>query len=101
MVLVLIFEFSKLPLATAIMVLTSVSCYYMTSFHYGGKKTRDVGFTCRHHLSNIMPDIFYDSMEWGITCLFYILIIIIIILRVIANGFSCIIIITSMGLGKP
>ena len=68
---VLISEFSKLSLATAIMVLTPVSCYYMTSFNYGGKKARDVGLTCRCHLSNIMPDsIFYDSMGWGITCVF-------------------------------
>ena len=68
--LVLISEFSKLSLVTTIMVLTPVSCYYMTSFNYGGKKARDVGLTCRCHLSNIMPDsIFYD-MGWGITCLF-------------------------------
>ena len=71
MVLGLISEFSKLSLATAIMALTPVSCYYMTSFNYGGKEARDVGLTCRCHLSNIMPDsIFYDSMGWGITCLF-------------------------------
>ena len=45
-----------------------VSCYYMTSFKYGGKKSRNVGLTCRCHLSNIMREsIFYDSMEWGIT----------------------------------
>ena len=72
MVLGLTSEFSKLSLATAIMALTPVSCYYMTSFNYGGKETRDVGLTCRCHLSNIMPDnIFYDSMGWGITCLFF------------------------------
>ena len=64
--LVLISEFSELSLATAIMVLTPVSCYYMSSFNYGGKRTRDVGLTCRCHLSNIMPDsIFYDSMDGG------------------------------------
>ena len=69
---VLISEFSKLSSATAIMVLTPVSCYYMTSFNYGGKKARDVGLTCRCHLSNIMPDsIFYDSMGWGITFSFF------------------------------
>ena len=54
--LVLILELSKLSLATAIMALTPVSCYYMTSFNYGGKKARDVGLTCRCRLSNIMPD---------------------------------------------
>ena len=41
--LVLISEFSKLSLATTMMALTPVSCYYMTSFNYGGKKARDVG----------------------------------------------------------
>ena len=51
------------------MVSMPVSCYYMTSFNYRGKKTRDVGLTCRCHLSNNMPNsIFYDSMGWGITC---------------------------------
>ena len=69
MSLVLISEFSKLSLATAIMELTPVSCYYMASFNYGGTKARDVGLNCRCHLGNIMPDtIFYDSMGWGITC---------------------------------
>ena len=69
MIKVLISEFSKLSLVTAIMALKPVSCYYMTSFNYGGKEARDVGLTCRCHLSNIMPDsIFYDSMGWGITC---------------------------------
>ena len=83
MVLGLISEFSKLSLATAIMALTPVSCYYMTSFNYGGKETRDVGLTCRCHLSNIMPDsIFYDSMGWGITCPFFSF-----FLRVIATVF--------------
>ena len=63
MVLGLISEFSKLSLATAIMALTPVLCYYMTSFNYGGKEARDVDLTCRCHLSNMMPDrIFYDSM---------------------------------------
>ena len=72
MSLVLISEFSKLFLATTIMVLTPVSCYYMTSFNYGGKKARDVGLICRCHLSNIMPDsIFYDSMGWGIAFLIF------------------------------
>ena len=69
--LVLISEFSKLPLATAIMVLTPASSYYMTSFNYGGKKARHVGLTCRC-LSNIITDsFFYDNMGWGITCLFF------------------------------
>ena len=55
-------------LATTITVFTPVSCYYKTSFKYGGKKAGDVGLTCRCHLSNIMPDtIFYDSMGWGMT----------------------------------
>ena len=59
-------------LATTITVLTPVSCYYMTSFNYGGKKERDVGLTGRCHPSNIKPDsIFYDSMEWGMTQFFF------------------------------
>ena len=50
------------------MALTPVSCDYMTSFNYGGKKARDVGLTCRCHLSNIMSgSIFYDSRGWGMT----------------------------------
>ena len=60
--------FPESPLATTITVLTPVSCCYMTSFNYGGKKTRDVGLTCRCHLSNIMPDsIYHDSMGCGTT----------------------------------
>ena len=58
-------------LATTIKVLTPVSCYYMTSFDYGGKRARDVGLACRCHLSNIMRNsIFYDSMGWGISQFF-------------------------------
>ena len=71
MVLVLRSEFSKLSLATTIMVLRPVFYYYMTSFNYGGKKARDVYLTCRCHLNNIMSNsIFYDSIGWGITCPF-------------------------------
>ena len=63
--------FSELPLATTIALLTPISCYHVTSFDYGGKKARDVGLTCRCHLSNVMPDsIFYDSMGWGMTRFF-------------------------------
>ena len=103
MVLGLISEFSKFSLATAIMALTPASCYYMTSFSYGGKEARDVGLTCRCHLNNIMPDsIFYDSMGWVITCLFF-------FFKGDnhclpqhkRDGFSCLIIITLMALGKP
>ena len=66
--------FSESFLATIITVLTSVSCYYMTSFNYGGKKVSDVGLTCGYHLSNIMPDsIFYDSIRWGMTVVFVLL----------------------------
>ena len=60
--------FPEASLATTITVLMPVSCYYMTSFNYGGKKARDVGLTSRCHLSNIVPDsIFYNSMGWGMT----------------------------------
>ena len=65
--LVLMSKLSKLSLATTIMTLTPVSCYYVT-FNYGAKKARDVGLTCRGHLSNMPDSIFYDSMGWGITC---------------------------------
>ena len=58
-------------LSDTITVLMPASCYYMTSFNYGGKKAIDVGLTCRCHLSNIMPEsIFYDSLGWGMTQFF-------------------------------
>ena len=103
--LVLISELSKLSSGSAIMVLTSVSCYYMTSFNYGGKKARDVDLTCRCHLNNIMPDsIFYDSLGWGLTCLDFF-----VFLKGDnhcfpqheRDGFSCLIIITPTDLEKP
>ena len=54
-----------------ILALRPVSCYYVTSFNYVSKKTRNVGPTCRCHLNNIMSDsIFYDSIRWGITSFF-------------------------------
>ena len=60
---VLISEFSELSLSTTIMTLTTVLCYYMTSFNYGSKEARDVGLTCRFHLSNVISNsIFCDSM---------------------------------------
>ena len=43
--------------------LSYVTCYYKTSFNYGGKKARDVGLSARCHLSSIVPDsIVSDSM---------------------------------------
>ena len=58
--------FSELSSATTIPVLMHFSCYHMTSFNCDGKRARDVGNTCRCHLSNIMADsIIYDSMGWG------------------------------------
>ena len=73
----------------------------MTSFNYGAKKARDVGLTCRCHLSNIMPDsIFYDSMGWGMIQFFF-----------LRSGNHCLpqhrrdgfslITITPVGMGKP
>ena len=57
--------------AGLILALSLVSCYYMTSFNYVSKKTRNVGFTCRCHLNNIISDsIFYDSIRWRITSFF-------------------------------
>ena len=100
--------FSEFSLATTITVLTSVSCYCMTLLNYGDKKTRDVGFTCKCNLSNIVPDsIFYDSMGWWITQ-FLLLLLLFSFLRGgnrclpqhRRDGFS-IITITPMGMGKP
>ena len=63
--------FFELTFTSTITLLMPASCYCMPSFNYGGKKARDVGLTCRCHLSNIMPDsIFYDRMFPVITCLF-------------------------------
>ena len=105
--LVLISELSKSSLATTIMALTPVLCYYMKSFNYGGKKARDVGLTCRCHLSNIMPDsIFYDSMGWGIACRFFCFFLFFLkgdnhcLPQHKRDGFRSLIIITPMGLGK-
>ena len=105
---VLIPELSKLSLATAIMALTPVPCYRMTSFSYGGKKVRDVGLTCRSHLSNIMPDsIFHDSMEWGMTQLLLLLLLLLFLRggnrclpQYRRDGFS-LITLTPVGMGKP
>ena len=102
MVLVVISEFSKLSLATAIMALTPVPCYCMTSFNYGGKRARDVDLTCRCHLSNVMPDsIFYDSMRWGTTLLFVFKGDSHSLSQNKRDGFSCLITITPMDLEKP
>ena len=87
------------------MTLTPVSCYYMTSFNYGGKEARDVGLTCRCHVSNIMPDsIFYDSTGWGIIChsiFVYFKSYSHCLPQHKRDGFSCLVIITPMALGKP
>ena len=87
------------------MVLKPVSCYYMTSFNYGGMKASDVGLTCGCHLSNIMPDsIFYDSTGWGVTCPFFLFFFKgdnHCLPHHKKDGFSCLIIITPVGLGKP
>ena len=46
-----------------------VSCDHVTSFNYGDKKVRDIGFTCWYILSNIIPDsIFHESMRCWIIC---------------------------------
>ena len=62
-----------------------VDACVMVSFNYSDKKARDVGLTCRCHLSNIMSDsILYDSMEWGIT---YFLVVVVVFVRVITTVF--------------
>ena len=40
-----------------------VSSYYMTSFNYGGKKTRDIGLTCMCMV--VSDSIFFDSIGSG------------------------------------
>ena len=70
-VILIFFPFFELSLTATIMVLTSASWYYMTSLNYHSKKARDVGLTCRCHLSNVMLDsVTYDSAFQGTTCLF-------------------------------
>ena len=92
--------FSELSLATTSTVVKPVSCYYITSFNYGGKKARDVGYACRRYMSNIMPNsIFYDSMGRRITQ-FFSLAVVISLHHHIKDGFS-LITITPMGVGKP
>ena len=104
--LVLISELSKLSLVTAIMVLTLVSCYYMTSFNYGGKKARDVDVTCKCHLSNIIPDSIGDNLS-GVFLHYFVFVFFKkrgdnhYLPQHKRDGFSCLIIITPMGLGKP
>ena len=62
---------SGLSLAITSLVLTSVSCYYVTSFNNGSKKTRDVGLTCGCRLGDVLADsVFYDSKGWGMTHFF-------------------------------
>ena len=39
--------FFELFLVTTITVLKTLTCYYMISFNFGGKKARDVDLTCR------------------------------------------------------
>ena len=64
----------------------SYTCY-TTSFNYGGEKARDVGLTCRCHLSNIMLDsIFYDSMGWGMTQLFFVVVVVVVVFLGVVIG---------------
>ena len=61
--------FIFLSLATTITVLMRASVFCIT-FNYGGKREKGVGFTCRCHMNNIMPDcIFYDCIFQMINCL--------------------------------
>ena len=43
------------------LVLTLTSIFHLTSFSYNDKVVRDVGLTCRCHLSNIMPDSIFND----------------------------------------
>ena len=44
------------------MVLSPASCYYKTSFNYGGNKARDVGLTRTYHLSNVISDTLFFAI---------------------------------------
>ena len=35
--------------------------FHLTSFNYDGKEARDVGLTCRCHLSNLMTDCIFND----------------------------------------
>ena len=61
-------EFFELSLETIIAVSMPVSIDYATSFKYNGEKAGYVGFTFMCYMSNIMPDVFYESMKQTITC---------------------------------
>ena len=50
-------EFFELTSTITITVPPPVSYNYMASLAYGGKKARNVGLTCRCHMSNTMPGI--------------------------------------------
>ena len=69
-------EFFELSLATIITVLKPVSSVYVTLLNYDGKKTRDVGFTWRCHLTNVIPEsIFHERMIQGITCFVFVFVV--------------------------
>ena len=53
-------EFFELTSTITITVLTPVSYNYMVSLASGGKKSGDVGLTCRCHMSFAMPDIIFQ-----------------------------------------
>ena len=53
-------EFFELTSTITITVLTPVSYNYMVSLTSGGKKSGDVGLTCRCHMSYTMPDIIFQ-----------------------------------------
>ena len=80
----------------------------MTLFKNGGKKAKNVGLTCRCHLSNIVPDsIFYDSMGWGMTQLLLLFFLFFFhrvgnrcLPQYLRDGFS-LITITAVGMKKP
>ena len=56
-------EVFELSLAIIMTVLTHVSCDHVTSSNYDNEKARNVGLTCRCHLSNIMPgSIFHENL---------------------------------------
>ena len=95
--------FSELSLATTIAVLASVSCYYMTSFDYGGKNAMYILLV--DAIWAILCLIVYSIIAWdgGWLDLFVFTfeeLVIAVFLNIRGDGFS-LITITLMGVGKP
>ena len=51
------------------MVLKADLAFRSALFNYNTREERDVGFTCRYHLSNIMPDSILTKIKDNLTAL--------------------------------